>query len=930
MKKLTVFVIFTLLCVFMLASCGGFAPGESGDNGGENNTDGTTDGTNGGTNEGNGNITSPEPEGYVPNGDGIIFSSEVDVAVIKGKGIETKDVMTITDKIYYLTGRRAVSKTDDIIIDSKEIVIGETSRQITKIAKNAYAKQYNATVEQLKIMEKEYQYLRGFIIYSDGNYVAIYWDDELVKDIALSYFVNNYLQNELLCLENGFYYVDFVDVKQMEEDAAAEEREKKFAAIAEEYGPEAEAAVREHLAMFDERFYLWLADLYDPGEYDVNGNPLGGGFYYSNSARDNTGFGIDIESTAQVLSFLTSAGLLKNSKEIKNVFPEKMQREMVAFAHSCQSSADGYFYHPQWGTNVQISRISRDLGNAVWILEMMGEIPYWDTPGGAKGSLGAPGATVSASAESSLTAPITTSSVSAVSKVLLASGTQKWTGSAQLSTVEAWETYLLDLTANIRTKSYSIGNTVTSQSAQVKTRDKMAIENQELTDEDKNGIADGGYIETFERIFNGLQLPNGLWEECSVEEGTVYYAAINGLMKISSAYNGIGVKMNYIEEGLRAAAFMVTYIGESEDGSDWADSKGEKPEGSVDVYNPWVTINALLKNVNNFYTKEESNELRETIIKPNALEMIKVTTRKIKKFAKPDGSYGYTWSSPPSTSQGAPVCVPGLIEGDVNGGCIAFTGTYANMANALGFSGIKPFDLNDIYAFLDRASSREHVKKDARACFDGDAVGAVSFSEVTVQNENTATVIADPRDGESGNVLSFTTTKGVGNSVNLTKPDTNAGKSGICLEWDMAFTEIKNGGGVSFQIKLGSCYMFVISVDTSGKLTISDSSSTNGSVAVTNKISAVFDAKAWNRFKVEFYVTNASSKTTAAKIYLNDELVFVSNTYVGKESAKAPTLAYKNVSFYALNATDFTVLFDNIEAYDLVKKYKAETPKYTK
>ena len=140
---------------------------------------------------------------------------------------------------------------------------------------------------------------------------------------------------------------------------------------------------------------------------------------------------------------------------------------------------------------------------------------------------------------------------------------------------------------------------------------------------------------------------------------------------------------------------------------------------------------------------------------------------------------------------------------------------------------------------------------------------------------------------------------------------------------------INIGLPTSFQIKLGKSYMFVIGVDRSGKLTISDSSSTNGSVAVTNKISATFDAFAWNRFKIEFYVLDYEAKTTAAKVYVNGELVFVSDTYVSKESEATPTLNYANASFYALNATDFTVSFDNVKAYDLVKKYKAETPKYT-
>jgi hypothetical protein len=385
--------------------------------------------------------------------------------------------------------------------------------------------------------------------------------------------------------------------------------------------------------------------------------------------------------------------------------------------------------------------------------------------------------------------------------------------------------------------------------------------------------------------------------------------------------------MNHAEEALRAAAFMVTYIGDSEDGSDWADSKGKKPDGSVDVYNPWVAMNAVLKNITNFYTEEEAESFRNSIIKPNALEMIKITTRKIKKFAKADGSYGYTWSTSPSTSQGAPASVPGSVEGDINGGFIAFTGTWSSMSQVLGISNIKLFDETDFNAFIDRASNRTHIKKDAKASFDGDEIGTKLPSEVTLSKEDTATVVADPREGALGGVLEFVTVNGAGSSVNIAKPDTNKGKSGIALEWDMAFTEINNGAGVSFQIKLGSCYMFVLRVDKNGTLKISDSSSTNGGIAVTKSCDAVFDAYAWNNFRVEFYLLNTSQKTTAAKVYVNGELVFVSDTYVGKEASKTPILDYKSASFYALNATDFTVLFDDVRAYDLVKKYKEESPK---
>ena len=66
--------------------------------------------------------------------------------------------------------------------------------------------------------------------------------------------------------------------------------------------------------------------------------------------------------------------------------------------------------------------------------------------------------------------------------------------------------------------------------------------------------------------------------------------------------------------------------------------------------------------------------------------MIQITIEKTKQFKKPDGSYGYTLTSPPNTSQNAPVCPPGYIEGDVNGGSIALGSVWGHMCNALGIN----------------------------------------------------------------------------------------------------------------------------------------------------------------------------------------------------------------------------------------------------
>jgi hypothetical protein len=143
----------------------------------------------------------------------------------------------------------------------------------------------------------------------------------------------------------------------------------------------------------------------------------------------------------------------------------------------------------------------------------------------------------------------------------------------------------------------------------------------------------------------------------------------------------------------------------------------------------------------------------------------------------------------------------------------------------------------------------------------------------------------------------------------------------------MAFTDINKGDSTAFQIKLDKSYMFTVGVGSDGVLTIGDSSSTGD--GIKKFFSARFNAREWNHFKVEFYVLNAASKSTAAKIYVNGELLYVSDTYVDKDKGATPVMSYNKISFYALLNTDFTVMFDNIKAYDLIKKYQAETPKYT-
>ena len=107
------------------------------------------------------------------------------------------------------------------------------------------------------------------------------------------------------------------------------------------------------------------------GLYD----PCIGGFYYSQSARDNktTVYNEreytllpDLESTLQALGIIGALGMTEG-RHYSEFIPEWMKTQIADFTYSLQDP-DGFFYHPQWGKEIGQSRRGRDLSWARTIL----------------------------------------------------------------------------------------------------------------------------------------------------------------------------------------------------------------------------------------------------------------------------------------------------------------------------------------------------------------------------------------------------------------------------------------------------------------------------------------------------------------------------------------------------------------------------------
>ena len=143
-------------------------------------------------------------------------------------------------------------------------------------------------------------------------------------------------------------------------------RESAFSEARAKIGDAAADALERLYDSFDERIYIFLAELWDP---EI------GAFYYSKSARDTNLYLPDIESTVQVLRFLGNTGMIRpgEGKHMMRM-PAEFREKIVNFAKGLQDE-DGYFYHPQWGKEISPSRRGRDLAWAKSIFAETGEHP---------------------------------------------------------------------------------------------------------------------------------------------------------------------------------------------------------------------------------------------------------------------------------------------------------------------------------------------------------------------------------------------------------------------------------------------------------------------------------------------------------------------------------------------------------------------------
>ena len=650
-----------------------------------------------------GESNSTEPEGTPPteesespeepagdyNNDEITFDKGERVKIVFSEDAASfyNDLMS---PIFRSTGVVPRPRPDTTEQEKNEITIGKCNRSVSQ---KAYAK--------LETVDRTGKYVARFAIYAYDNSVGIAFDTldgytDVIGKYAINYFIENHVNDdEAIDISNGYYYVGTFDIAKYQEEKDREYEALMWANFENVAGAEAAAALRE---MY-ETMYLgdhrgdvadWLAGLFD-AEY--------GGFYYSESARDNEQVEYDnnfydllpdIESTAQALGIIGSSGMISEFENVNAALPEWMRNAIVKFIKERQDP-NGYFYHPQWTKAMvddQYSRRGRDLGSAIGILDMFGARPTYDTSLGDKGDGKRwDGTPVSVT---KLTMPLGTSQVAAVSCVVaVASDTLV---PSNLVDDVAFRDYLAGFEDPkgehyIYKDSYWIGNQLSSQAAQIKQRDN---------DLQAMGV-DYSLVDILGDWLDDKCLEKtGAWHLAACEEDattTAKFTSLNGFMKISSAYNSIGRALPYPVAASLAAAETIDLQYE-----------GEKPTVCW-VYNSWFSICNIIGNVREYMEDKDAaaaiiKDIREQLHE-KAPTLIRATMNKQNAFICEDGSFSYTVASSSATSQSMPVAIPKTKEGDVNATVICTTGTLGNMLNALGYPKVPFLFRTDFNRFID-------------------------------------------------------------------------------------------------------------------------------------------------------------------------------------------------------------------------------------
>ncbi|MBQ7356820.1 MAG: hypothetical protein IJW66_05400 [Clostridia bacterium] len=894
-KKGLALILFAVLAALMLFSC---TPGGSADD-------------------------DPDLSGV----ENLIFGKGTTVNIICNERETITSVLNeIQMKVYGVSGKISKMYEDTEPKAAHEIVVGKTDREISAEAYRLLDRVHKESDDEV-----------GYLIYSDGSSLAIAYEEDrygllasLEKAIAV---FDSLLEGKShLAIEEGLVSAETFDALAYQEAKDEIEQAAKWEAFEKQIdliGADGEAIASAVKDYYDnvctDNVLSWLANLYEPyvcvcGTDECLGSELcgGGGYYFSNAARDNPGYLPDAESTSQALGQFTSSGM---GESLKSAMPEWMQKQVIVFLKKLQDPATGYFYHPQWTkeeVNAHTSRRSRDMGKAISILHSLGSKPTYDAPSGDKGDgIKWDGTKITSSVTPSSALLLGRlsdhSTVSAVSKVV---PTASVAIADHLSSVKAFKAYLQEfseLNKKGEKSFYAIGNTIGSMLDEIEYADEVLHEKD----------PDGHPLGTFGKILTDWYTDHqdketGLWDK------GVNYDATNALLKIEGTYTQFGVMFPNADLAMQSVIKMLT-------------SKDEALTVCY-VYNLWMSLDDLLANITKFAKSEADNQLVKEVrlqLLEMAPEAIRVSMQKQLQFKYPDGSFSFEAGQNCVTSQGLRVAPPGTGNGDVNATVICMSGTINNCLSALGIKDFAPgyYTKADLLRYVAILEDLDPVIKDDVGVaveyedFDDEIVGSVPTGIESNIKQGNVTVEERPGGGAGDLAVRFETVAKSGDNMKVHCQSGALNASCLVFETDMMIESSDKGTTILQIIMQDSVYMIALQ-ESGGRIKLIESSSTKWSTAKETDLRTSVEYGEWFNLKIEYYV--GDHDTVRIKIYFNGNLIAITDNYMDKSGEKLTGIGTPktNVDFTSfIGQTDYNavVWVDNVACYKTADVYKAPT-----
>ena len=628
-------------------------------------------------------------------------------------------------------------------------------------------------------------------------------------------------------------------------------------------GAAASDALKKLYNYYGKDFIVWLAKLYDPNT---------GCFYYSNSARDNEGFLPDCESTAQTLYMFRFTGMLSRyGRNFAKAFPPKMVSRCLAYLKSLQSPEDGYFYHPQWGKNISVSRRGRDFAQCIEIIEEMGGKPTYPT---ATERLEA---TSAYDADSRTEMPI------------------------HLRSRENMKDWLDDLKyqctdqSNGMFNSYSFGHILSSavQGGQVKA---------------------AGLLDFVCDYLDELQDPEtGFWETGAT------YNSVSGVIKIGGVYTANGRVMNYAEKIIESCINVIL--------------SDEDTLHMCLVFNPHgalrVAINALVE-INKEYAKRGEPEPYDVaamrrIIYAKFPMIVERTIEKLNKFRCPDGSFSYYQEHCAPITQNVTVAKR-CKEGDVNATICASLYPLNAIFGYLGISVVpmaNAADFEIIRGIINDAKPILKIPKEIPYLQNEDFLShAISWRSEHI-GKHRAEITYDPIR-QNNRVCKWTVNEGLHSSYAFNgKEFLNPPSEITCFEFECEFllSSVPSHGDV-YTLTIESdenevAYTAVLCIED-GTVVLYDTGE-YGNPACTDRIATLGRVGDWIRLAIFYYPEENGAKI---KIYRDGVCVKASENYNGSLYLNAEHIKYATKGRFTNLCDDRSVMFiDSLKTRLYTDKY---------